>query len=546
MHAQRSSLSRNERLDAEMHAIAARHPGPGGAAVVLHEGEVIARHCWGYASLERRLPFTSSSLFRICSITKQFTCATLLDRYEDPEILAPYIRRRLPRLRSDPPTVMQLAHNQSGLRDYWAVAMLHGAAIEGTFSPADSDRVIAGTRSLQFLPGTSYSYVNQNFRLISEAMEEESGLSFAELLQQHVFDRVGMRRAILAAETSALPDGTTGYEGTQEGGYWPARNHIHWTGDAGMGASLDDMIAWETFIDRQRDDPKGLYNRMSRPVQFDNGHKAPYGFGLQHGTVAGHEITAHGGALRGWRSHRLHCAALRLSVVVLFNHMSPAQQAAASLFRAFLGEDGKPAARTPPSGSPQEPHALEGLWLDEETGLSARITAAEPGQLQLRYLMLPEPLDIISPQLAEAGSVRLRHIQDGQMQTGTQGASGPHIIMGRPGENRHVRLRPYPDTPQPDPSELAGEYECEELDGSRFTITFRGGLLHGGFSGILGTGRMERLTALGPDLWTFPCPRALDHTPPGDWTLHFQRRNGRIHQLRASCWLARNLVYQRL
>ncbi|WP_081562911.1 MULTISPECIES: D-aminopeptidase [Acetobacteraceae] len=545
MHAQHSILPRTGRLKEEMHATASRYPGPGGAVAVLHEGEVIARHCWGYASLERRLPFTPASLFRICSITKQFTCATLLDRYENPETLAPYIHRRLPRLRSDPPTVTQLAHNQSGLRDYWAVAMLHGAAIEGTFSPADSDRVITGTRSLQFLPGTSYSYVNQNFRLISEAMEEESGLSFAELLQQHVFDRVGMRRAILAAETSALPDGTTGYEGTQEGGYWPARNHIYWTGDAGMAASLDDMIAWERFIDQQRDDPEGLYNRMSRPVLFDNGHKAPYGFGLQHGTIAGHEITAHGGALRGWRSHRLHCAALRLSVVVLFNHMSPAQQAAANLFRAFLGEEGKPAARQAPSGR-QAPHALEGLWLDEETGLSARITAAAPGKLQLRYLMLPETLDIISPQLAEAGNLRVRHIQGEHMQASTQEIPTPHIIMERPGENRHALLRPYPASPQPDPEELAGDYECEELDGSRFTITSQSGLLHGGFSGFLGTGRMERLTGLGPDLWAFPCPRALDHTPPGDWTLHFERRNGRLHQLRVSCWLARNLIYRRL
>ncbi len=542
MHAQRSSLPRTERLQAEIHAIAARYPGPGGAVAVLHEGQVIAQHCWGYASLEHHLPFTPSSLFRICSITKQFTCATMLDRYEDPEILAPYISKRFPHLRSDPPTVAQLANNQSGLRDYWAVAMLHGAAIEGTFGPTDSDRVIAGTRSLQFLPGTSYSYVNQNFRLISEAMEEESGLSFAELLQQHVFDKAGMKRAILAAETSALPDGTTGYEGTQEGGYWPARNHIYWTGDAGMAASLNDMIAWEQYIDQQRDDPNGLYNRMSQPVQFDNGHKAPYGFGLQHGKIAGHEITAHGGALRGWRSNRLHCAALRLSIVVLFNHMSPAHQAAASLFRAFLGEAEKPAGRAvPPSG--QEPHALEGLWLDEEAGLSARITAAEKGTLQLRYLMLPETLDIITPHLAEAGAVRVRHIQAEQ---DTQETAGPQIIMGRPGENRHVILRPYPDTPQPEPAELVGDYVCEELDGSRFTITNQGGLLHGGFSGFLGTGRMERLTNLGPDLWTFPCPRALDHTPPGDWTLHFQRRNGRIHQLRVSCWLARNLVYQRL
>jgi len=27
------------------------------------------------------------------------------------------------------------------------------------------------------------------------------------------------------------------------------------------------------------------------------------------------------------------------------------------------------------------------------------------------------------------------------------------------------------------------------------------------------------LEPVGPDVWLLPCPRALDHTPPGDWTL---------------------------
>ena len=54
------------------------YPGPGGAAAVLRNGEVVLRHAWGFANAEQRLPFTPRTLFRICSITKQFACATLL------------------------------------------------------------------------------------------------------------------------------------------------------------------------------------------------------------------------------------------------------------------------------------------------------------------------------------------------------------------------------------------------------------------------------------------------------------------------------------
>jgi D-aminopeptidase len=58
---------------------------------------------------------------------------------------------------------------------------------------------------------------------------------------------------------------------------------------------------------------------------------------------------------------------------------------------------------------------------------------------------------------------------------------------------------------------------------------------------------MELLTAVGPDVWVLPCPRALDHTPPGDWTLAFQRDGaGRVASVEVGCWLARRLPYTRV
>jgi D-aminopeptidase len=74
-----------------------------------------------------------------------------------------------------------------------------------------------------------------------------------------------------------------------------------------------------------------------------------------------------------------------------------------------------------------------------------------------------------------------------------------------------------------------------------------GGALHGTFSGFLGAGRMEVLDPIGPDTWALPCPRALDHTPPGDWTLAFRRdASGRVSGATVGCWLARGLQYSRI
>ena len=57
---------------------------------------------------------------------------------------------------------------------------------------------------------------------------------------------------------------------------------------------------------------------------------------------------------------------------------------------------------------------------------------------------------------------------------------------------------------------------------------------------------MELLDPIGPDLWALPCPRALDHTPPGDWTVAVQRNSaGQPTTIELGCWLARHLPYAR-
>lgn len=45
---------------------------PGAAVAVLKDGEVIAKHVWGYANLETRALVTPNTIFPICSISKQY------------------------------------------------------------------------------------------------------------------------------------------------------------------------------------------------------------------------------------------------------------------------------------------------------------------------------------------------------------------------------------------------------------------------------------------------------------------------------------------
>ncbi len=90
-------------IDTAIAALPARYVGPGGAIAVLRDGEVLARHAWGWADAERRLPFTPETMTLVCSITKQFTCALMLDQFPDPTVLNDDIRSRLPHLEAAAP-----------------------------------------------------------------------------------------------------------------------------------------------------------------------------------------------------------------------------------------------------------------------------------------------------------------------------------------------------------------------------------------------------------------------------------------------------------
>ena len=488
---------------------------------VVQNGQVIARHCWGWADIANRTPFTPETLFRVCSITKQFVCATMLDICADPSELDEAIREAMPLLGKRAPGAHHLAHNQSGLRDYWAMAMLCGAPTEGGFSEADANRLIGRTANLQFEPGSRFSYCNQNFRLLGNALEAKTGKNLGTLLADGVLARAGMQSARLWPDTSVMPDGTQGYEGSLAAGFRAAVNNVWWTGDAGLIASLDDMIAWERFIDATRDDVDGLYRRLSAPVMFSDGAPARYGFGLQRVKVHGIDATAHGGGLRGWCSYRCYVPTERLSVVVLFNHMSDPRAAAAALIAALLGPD----ATQADTSAPIDP-ALLGAYEEPQTGLLARIHSDASGTTRLSYGHSPEPIKATESGAAGGTSSLIAH-DDG-------------VVMERAGDNLLTMLRRLdPDCWAPP----EGRFHNAEFD-AEFTCVAGGGAVYGAFAGDFGHGEMRLMLPVGEAYWRMPMPRALDHTPPGDWTIHVQRdATGAVIAVEVGCWLARRVVF---
>jgi D-aminopeptidase len=509
-------------LETALDALPKRYPGPGGVAEMVADGEVVAARAWGYANLDTAAPMTRATRLPICSISKQFTCQVLLATVGEPARLDGRVRDFLPNFTGPLPTVRQLCDNQSGLRDYWALTVLQGAKAEQVFAREDALPLVARMKTGHFPPGTAYSYCNCNYRIVSELIEAETGESLETLYRRHVWEPAGMKGAVLTSDTRYPEDGVVGYEGSDATGFFPANNAIFWIGDAGISASLDDMLAYEAWIDATRQDERSLYRRVSVPPAFADGTPAAYGYGLARHEIAGLEFTGHAGALRGFRAQRLNAREARLSAVVIFNHEADTFGAAQSLIEAALGRP-RPAPAPIPDGWDGQWLADDGLLVQVECG---RRTAT------LRYATGGETITLASDGTLTAPGVVLAQADGG-------------MTMTRSRDNSAPSLTPLPAVETADADEIAGLYASEELD-AELRIEARDGAAYARFTGMLGTGRMERMAPAGKDVWTVAIRRSMDAPAPGDWTLVVRRDGaGRVAGLTLGCWLARAVEYAR-
>ncbi|KAK4547470.1 hypothetical protein LTR36_001126 [Oleoguttula mirabilis] len=510
--------------------------GPGGAVAVVKDGELAGQTVWGYADLDARTILTPTTIFPICSISKQMVCLILTDLLQNDSdkafenALIKALHELLPHdiVVNKDLTVERLVAMQSGLRDYWALTVLWGATPGGRFSIyEDAPKALKRVGGFHFPPGTQMSYCNTNFMSLGLAIERATGQTLGELLQERLFTPASMTTAALRPDTERLPSPLVGYEGSEGAGYIAYQNRIEWAGDAGIQASLEDMIAYEKYIDRSSADPQSAYRKNAQHPHYIDGSPANYGYGLVHGEVEGIKTVGHGGALAGFRLGRVYMAKKRISVIVLLNSEADTDEVGAYILRNIAGKG-------------KEDDALEqlnvgwtGHYLDEQSSLAIAVAQDKPGELLVNYSGHDEKLKLTSTTHATAKKVEVT-LEDGQIII--QLLRG-HRFTARP-------LRSWTES-EVTPS-YTGSYRSEEID-STFHVAGTGAMLYGYFDGYLGQGPAHLMRHLGEDVWSLACHRSLDAPAPGDWTVLFHRGgDGKtVEGVTVGCWLARNILFDK-
>lgn len=512
-------------------AVPTQARGPGGACALLKDGQVIGKHVWGFADLEKRIPMTADTILPICSISKQFVCLVLAKVLAEPgraDKADAVLREMLPSSLSDKKdlTIERLAHMQSGIRDYWALTVLWGSQADGRFTLAqDAPEALKRLGSFHFAPGTKYSYSNVNFYILGRVAERVTGQPLDKLLAECIFTPAGMTTAHLKPDTNELPAPCVGYEGVERHGFFRAVNRMQWSGDAGILASLNDMISYEQYLDQQSRDPESPYRHNTQPPTFIDGSPAFYAWGLSHNNTSKHSATGHGGALRGFRLHRRHAPEARTSAVVMFNHEADPEAALSKFFHKALLEPENAFTEVAPAKE------WEGAYLDADSKLAINVTPGSSfGKVMVNVSFHAEQLSCTGPYEARSRSV-------------TATLSDDVLTLQRPKENWTITARRISKSTVTDYSAFTGEYRSDEID-STFHVTGSSGMLYGSFDGYLGKGPAHLMEELGENTWYMSCQRSLDAQAPGDWTMAFETGDdGKIVGVVVGCWLARKVPY---
>ena len=342
---------------------------------------------------------TAQSVFRIASMTKSFTAATVLSlrdegrlRLDDPIVdhVPEMAGVRLPTLDAPPITIRHLLTMSAGLPtdDPWGDRQ-QGLDIDAFL------RLIAGGLSFVWAPGTRFEYSNTGYGILGRLITNVTGREYRDVVPERILEPLGMRST--AYDADAVPE-----ERLARGYLWRNNRYLEEPSDgygalASMGgifSTVEDLATWVSgFIDAvpARDDPDSSHplRRATRremqqpmvPTDYWISQRSAdaevdvdvmgYGFGLfVLDNVRYGRVVSHSGGYPGFGSNMRWHQASGLGVIALTNHRyGPATPLARDLLMALLAADAAPSRHVHPE--PRTEAARRGVeqllasWDDE-------------------------------------------------------------------------------------------------------------------------------------------------------------------------------------
>jgi CubicO group peptidase (beta-lactamase class C family) len=349
-----------ERLDGRASAELAKDKIGSVTLGVVSGTQLVWTRSYGLADLEKKTPATAETVYRIGSITKQFTALMLLQlvqdgkvRLSDPvEKYFPEVNRIQGRLPGSPPvTLVQLATHTSGLE---AEPENLEKYLEGPV--ADWEKVlIAALPQTRYAdePGTLFAYSNIGYAILGAALSRAAGQPYVEYVKQRIFLPLGMKASFFEPDDQVRPRIARGYV-NEEGKLDPEtaerehRGRGYKVPNGAIYSTVGDLARFVAF-EMGEDVPQVLKKEVleesfERIVTANPGFRRGYGIGFQVLRLGEVVLRGHSGGLAGYQAEAYFDRSSRIGIIILRNAVGGSFNTS-SLLRAAFEAPPAPAAK---------------------------------------------------------------------------------------------------------------------------------------------------------------------------------------------------------
>lgn len=300
--------------------------GPGTVISLSRGNELLYQRTFGKANIELGVNMGTEQVFRLGSLSKQFTAVLILQLVEQGKIsLQDDIRNYLPEFpeKKHVVSIEALLTHTAGVINYTGLASFNQEVKRKDLSPKQLIDLFSG-QALEFEPGTDYKYSNSGYVLLGYLLEKIYGKTYAQVVQEKIFGPLGMRHSYYDYASSIIPGRASGYVKGNDG--YKNADYLSMSlpyAAGGLLSTAGDMRKWYSALHDGKVLKQETLKKAFSAFQLTSGRFTGYGYGWETGNVQGSASAKHVGVVNGFFTYAAYLPEENLSVSILRNCDSP-------------------------------------------------------------------------------------------------------------------------------------------------------------------------------------------------------------------------------
>ncbi|MES2864024.1 MAG: serine hydrolase [Bacteroidota bacterium] len=293
----------------------------GATALVSRNGEVIYKKAFGMANLEFNIPMQVDNVFRIGSISKQFTAVAILQLMEQGKLnLQDDITKFIP----DYPThgykitIEHLLTHTSGIQDYPSMKDYEDR-ITLDLKPTEMINHFKN-QPMEFAPGTKWKYNNSGYFLLGYIIEKVSGKTYPQYVEEIFFKPLGMNNSLYGSDSRIIKNRAAGYDKDFTGIInAPFLSMTQPYAAGSLQSTIDDLFKWHQAVHSYKLIKKETLDKAFTKYKLADGKETIYGYGWILGNVQENPTIEHSGSINGFLTQSIYLPKEGLFVAVFSN-----------------------------------------------------------------------------------------------------------------------------------------------------------------------------------------------------------------------------------